>query len=317
MFRFQTLQKTSRIGQFEFGGQPGERPPLLIANMFQRGDKLLRDRKTADFDRAAATARIRVLERMVDETGIPALVGLVAPGLDEMKAYTDYYLNTTDLPFGIDTWTQEARLQAAQHVAELGVQDKFLYNSITAWDKDVPGQVAQLKDLGIKHVVIQAFDLEDKHASGRVKSLRSLLADVQHGSFDSILVDTTVMNLPATSFSLLANRLIKEEYGLPVGLAGANASYMWKNALQQFGRDFFRGADAAIHAIATVLWSDWLIYGPMTGTERAFASVATALALLAVLAAEEGAPLPSNPQHPFVRLFPKEAQQLTEEERER
>lgn len=313
MFRFASNQKVCRIGQFTVGGQPGERPPLLVANMFQRGDKLLRDRQTAAFDRAAATARIRVLERMVAETGIPALVGLVAPGLHEIKAYTDFYLGTTDLPFGIDTWTQQSRLQAALHVAELGVQDKFLYNSITAWDKDIPGQVAQLKDLGIKHVVLQAFDLQDRHASGRVKSLRGLLAEVENGDFDSILVDTTVMNLPTTSISLMANRLIKEEFGLPVGLAPANASYMWREALTKFGKDFFRGADAGVHAIATVLWSDWLIYGPMSGTERIFAAVAAASTLLAVLAGEEGAHLPADACHPFNRLFPKEAQQLLEE----
>ena len=314
MFRFNKPQEVCRIGEFAFGGQSGERPPLLVANMFQRGDKLLHDRKAADFDRAAATARIRVLEQMVAETGIPALVGLVAPGLHEIQAYTDFYLSTTDLPFGIDTWTQQARLQAAQQIAELGVQDRFLYNSITAWDKDIPGQVAQLKDLGIKHVVIQAFDMEDKHASGRVKSLRALLAEVEKGGFDSIIVDTTVMNLPATSISLTANRLIKEEFGLPAGLAPANASYMWKDALTKFGKDFFRGADAAVHAIATVLWSDWLIYGPMSGTERVFAAVAAASTLLAVLASEEGAPLPTGAQHPFNRLFSKEAQQLLEEE---
>ncbi len=322
MFRFATPQKVCRIGGFEFGGQPGERPPLLVANMFQRGDKLLHDRKTAAFDRDAATVRIRELEHMVAETGIPALVGLVAPTLPEMKAYTEFYLGTTSLPFGIDTWTQQARLQAAKYVAELGVQDKFLYNSITAWDKDIPGQVAQLKELGIKHVVIQAFDMEDKHATGRVKSLRALLGEVEKGGFESIIVDTSVMNLPTTSISLVANRLIKEEFGLPTGLAPANASYMWKDALAKFGKEFFRGADAGLHAISAILWSDWMIYGPMSGTRRIFAAVAAATALLAVLASEEGAPLPAGAQasleggqHPLNRLFPKEAQQLQEEGR--
>lgn len=315
MFRFTTPQKICRIGNAVFGGQPGERPPLLVANMFQRGDKLLHDRKAVSFDRAAASERIRELERMVAETSIPALVGLVAPTLPEMKAYTEFFLSTTNLPFGIDTWTQQARLQAAQYVAELGVQDKFLYNSITAWDKDIPGQVVQLKDLGIKHVVIQAFDMEDKHATGRVKSLRALLAEVEKGGFASIIVDTSVMNLPTTSISLVANRLIKEQFGLPVGLAPANASYMWKDALTKFGKDFFRGADAGLHAIATILWSDWIIYGPMSGTARIFASVAAATTLLATLAAEEGARLPTDAKHPLNYLFPKEAQQLLEEER--
>ncbi len=315
MFRFTTPQKTCRIGNVEFGGQPGERPPLLVANMFQHGDKLLKSRRNLEFDRETMTARIRELEQMVAETGVPALVGLVAPTLQEMQAYTEFYLSVTDLPFGIDTWTEQARIKAAQHVAELGVQDRFLYNSITAWDKNIPEQVAQLKDLGIKHVVIQAFDMEDKHATGRAKSLRALLTDVEKGEFDSIIVDTTVMNLPTTSISLVANRLIKEQFGLPVGLAPANASYMWKDALKKFGKYFFRGADASLHAIAAILWSDWIIYGPMSGTARIFAAVATASTLLATLASEEGARLPTDEKHPLNRLFPKEAQELLEEER--
>lgn len=285
---------------------------MLIANMFQKGDKLLHSRRQLDFDRTGATDRLRELEEMSAQTGIPALVGLVAPSLDEMKAYTDFYLNITHLPFGIDTWTEKARRQAARHVAELGVQDKFLYNSITAWDPDIPGQVQELKELGIKHVIVQAFDMEDKRATGRVKSLRALLAEVEKGGFDSILVDTTVMNLPTTSFSLTANRLIKEEFGLPVGLAPANASYMWKEALERWGPHAFRGVDAGLHAIATILWSDWIIYGPMTGTRRIFAAVAAASTLVATLAYEEGEPLPACPEHPLNRLFPKEAEQLRE-----
>lgn len=315
MFRFATPQKVCRIGNATFGGQPGERPPLLVANMFQRGDKLLKNRKTVEFDRAGAAARLAELDRLVAATGVPALVGLVAPTLPEVKAYTEFFLSRTDLPFGIDTWTPQGRMQAAEHVAAIGLQSKFLYNSITAWDKDVPGQVAKLKDLGIQHVVVQAFDMEDKHATGRVKSLRTLLAEVEKGGFQSIIVDTSVMNLPATSISLTANRLIKEEFGLPAGLAPANASYMWKDALTKFGSDFFRGADAGLHAIAAILWSDWIIYGPMSGTARVFAAVSAASTLLATLAAEEGAGLPADPKHPLNRLFPKEAQQLHEEER--
>ena len=80
------------------------------------------------------------------------------------------------MPFGIDMWVAEQRAKATEYVAKLGVQDKFLYNSITPWDKDIKGQVHKLKDLGIKHVVIQAFDDQDQSPAGRLKSLEALLA---------------------------------------------------------------------------------------------------------------------------------------------
>src|SRR5512135_3597346 len=107
------------------------------------------------------------------------------------------------MPFGIDMWVAEKRAKATEYVAKLGLQDKFLYNSITPWDKDIKGQVSRLKDLGIKHVVVQAFDDADQSPAGRVKSLDSLL-EKGAGDFDTVIVDTSVMNLPATSFSLAA-----------------------------------------------------------------------------------------------------------------
>lgn len=36
---------------------------MLIANMFQRGDKLLKNRKTVDFDREGQTTRLRAGKR--------------------------------------------------------------------------------------------------------------------------------------------------------------------------------------------------------------------------------------------------------------
>ena len=45
MFRLTNPQKVCTIAGVEVGGQPGERPPLLIANMFQTGDKLFISRK--------------------------------------------------------------------------------------------------------------------------------------------------------------------------------------------------------------------------------------------------------------------------------
>jgi tetrahydromethanopterin S-methyltransferase subunit H len=321
MFRLSTPPKICRFAGIEVGGQPGERPPLLIANMFQTGDKLFISRKDFDFDRDKAKARLKELEEISATTGIPAMVGMVAPkGYDEMRVYTEFFLENSPLPFAVDTWTEKARLETARFIADQGLQDRFLYNSITAWDKDIPGQVAKLKEFGIKHVIVQAFDLAgDKRPSGRVKSLDRLLPMVEKGNFESILIDTSVMNLPTIGFSLIANKLVKEKYGWPSGCAPANGSYMWLKGCSEkwgveTGRDVFRGADAGLHALATILWTDWMVYGPMTGTRRIFGAVASAMAVLAMLVYEEGAGLPAAESHPLHRLWPEVAKQLREAE---
>ncbi len=151
--------------------------------------------------------------------------------------------------------------------------------------------------------------MEDKTPTGRPKSLRNTLQMVERGRFESILVDTAVMNLPAIAFSLLANSLVKEEFGLPVGSAPSNRTYMWKAAREKWGSKGFVGVDAGIHAIST-LGSDFMLYGPMTGTQRIFPAVAAASALLATLVYDDTGTLPEGKTHPLNLLFSDMVEQL-------
>lgn len=311
LFRFDTPQKVMRIGNIEVGGQPGERPPALFANMFQTGHKIVEKRKPPRWDKVRALDEIKLVEEMSYETGIPAVIGIVAPSEDEIKAYCEWFLSVNDtMVFQIDTWTEKARRAGARFVKEAGVQHRFNYNSISAWDPDIPDQVAELKECGIKSVILQPFDTEDKRATGRMKSLRKMLKEIEAGEFESILVDTTTMNLPSQGFCFLANRMVKEEYGLPAGNAPANGSYMWRACLEQWGRPAFQGMDAAMHGIAAMMWGDWMAYGPITGTRRVFSAVAAAVAMITVMAWDEGLELPEDPNHPLNKHFSKEVEFL-------
>lgn len=285
MFRLNREQKVFTIGHTRIGGQPGENPPLLIASMFHNKDKILFDRK-GNFDRKKASELIRRQEELSASTGIPSMVAMVANTPEEAKIYIDFYLETTNMPFGIDMWVAEKRAKATEYIAKIGVQDKFLYNSITPWDKDIRGQVSKLKDLGIKHVVIQAFDDQDQSPAGRLKSLERILNEGAD-TFETILVDTSVMNLPATSFSLLANRMIKESLGLPCGGAYSNGTHMWTKAKELWGLDGFRAMDAVAQGMSSILWSDFNFYGPIVTASRIFPAVATAHILLTTLVYDE------------------------------
>ncbi len=313
MLRYQKEQQVCDIGGLRVGGQPGENPPLLVGNMFQKGDALLKSRKHGEFDRREAEVRIRELETVSQETGVPGMVALVANTADEIKGYIDFFTSVTDLPFAIDIWQLKTRLAAARYVTELGLQERVLYNSITPWDEDTASQVSELKELGIKHVVIQVFDTNDKTAAGRVSSLKELLPLVQEGGFASTLVDTAAMNLPAMSLSMKANHLIKSEFGLPVGFAPSNGSYMWRKSAEGESKKQFPAVDAGAHAVCGLL-SDFLFYGPMSGTSRVFAAVSAASAMTAALAYEETGTLPSG-SHPLSRMFPDVLEQFRKEQR--
>lgn len=301
MFKFSTEQKVFKLGDIRIGGQPGENPPLLIASMFHNKDRILKDRK-GNFDRERAAELIRKQEELSTSCGIPSMVAMVANSAEEARIYIDFYREVTDMPFGIDMWVAEKRAKATEYVAELGLQDKFLYNSITPWDKDVKGQVQRLKELGIKNVIIQAFDDTDQGPSGRLKSLESLL-DQGAGEFDTVLVDTSVMNLPATSFSLLANKLIKEKLGLPCGSAYSNGTHMWKAAKEAWGLEGFKAMDAVAQGMSSALWSDFNLYGPIVTAPRIFPAVATAHILLSTLVYYETGTIPENEALPIRRYF--------------
>jgi len=314
MFTYERTQKVCTIGGVKVGGQPGENPPLLIGNMFQKGDVILKSRKGGAFDRKAAEDRIREVERHSREAGIPALIAMVANSEEEIKGYIDFFTSVTEMPFAIDIWQQKTRLAAARYVAEKRLQSRCLYNSITPWDEDITAQVAELKALGIKHVVVQVFDVNDKRPFGRVTSLKQLLPLIEKGNFESVLVDTAVMNLPATAFSLVANHLIKKEFGLPVGFAPANGTYMWRKNAADEQRGNFPPIDAAVHAIAA-LGSDFLFFGPLTGTHRVFPAVAVAASMMATAAYNERSVLPDG-DHPLSLMFPDVVKQLREEKGE-
>lgn len=302
MLTYEKKQKVCNIGGIRVGGQPGENPPLLIGNMFQKGDRLLENRKERKFNRIEAEQRIRELEAISEKTGIPGMIAMVANSEDEVKAYIDFFIEVTDIPFAIDIWQEKTRLAAARYIAGLGIQNRVLYNSITPWDDDLEGQVSELRELGIKHVVVQVFDMDDKGPSGRTASLNKMLPVIEKGAFDSVLVDTAVMNLPATAFSLIANHLVKKTFGLPAGCAPANGTYMWKKSKADIGQDAFRAMDAGTHAISS-LYSDFLFYGPMTGTERVFAAAGGAVSMMAALIFNEYNRLPGG-KHPLPLLFP-------------
>ena len=301
MFRFKKEQKVFSIAGTTIGGQPGDRPPFLIASMFHNKDRIMQDRK-GNFDRARAAELIKQQEALTASTGVPGMVAMVANSPEEAKLYIDFYLETTAMPFGIDMWVAEQRAKATEYVAKLGVQDKFLYNSITPWDKDVKGQVQRLKDLGIKHVVVQAFDDKDQTPQGRVNSLERLL-EQGAGDFDTVIVDTSVMNLPSTSFSLLANRLIKEKHGLPCGGAYSNGTHMWQEAKTRWSLDAFKAMDAVAQGMSSVLWSDYNFYGPIVTAPRIFPAVATAHILLSTLVYDETKQVPANEELPIRKCF--------------
>ena len=59
MWKFRVEQKRFEIGTVKIGGLPGEHPTVLIGSIFYRGQKILKNEITGDFDDAKAEELIK------------------------------------------------------------------------------------------------------------------------------------------------------------------------------------------------------------------------------------------------------------------
>lgn len=302
VFRFERHQHISEVGGIKIGGQPGENPTVLLGTMFYTGHKIVEDRKTCKFDRKRAEELINRQETLSDETSLPGMLDLVALSGDEIRCYIDFVTSVTDMPFSIDIWKLEPKLAAARYIKEQGLTDKAIYSSIAPWSEDIEREVRELKSLGLKNTILVCYNKDDKTALGKAKILEDfLLPKARAAGFKNFLVDTSVLSLPAASYSFLANKAIKEKYGLPTGCAPSNGTDMWKMPKERWGKLGFAGVDGAAHAIASLLWNDFLLYGPVESAPWVFPAVATANAILPTLAELDVGGL--GDEHPLGKLF--------------
>jgi tetrahydromethanopterin S-methyltransferase subunit H len=312
MLRLNKDQQVCKIGKVKVGGQPGENPTLLLGTMFYNGHKIIENRKTAKFDKKRAEELINQQETLSDETGVPGALDLVANFTPEIEKYIDFVTGVTDMPFSIDIWTVEPKLGGAKYIAEQGLTDKAIYSSIAPWSKDIRKEIDTLKDLKLKHAILVAFDMADKSVEARIRLLdNTLLPQAKEAGFQNYLLDTAVLTLPSVSYSCLANRQLKEKYGYPTGCAPSNGTDVIKKDTEgKWGKNGFIGLDSGAHALASLLWNDWLLYGAIEHAKWMFPAVAIANVLQATLEAETVDQLPADPTHPLNKLFAKDVEEL-------
>jgi tetrahydromethanopterin S-methyltransferase subunit H len=313
MQHFGKEQKICEIGGVKFGGQPGQYPTVIVPSIFQKGDKVFEGAKRKEgFNEERAAELLKTTEKISRESGVPCMADIVANSAAEFKSYIDFVTATSTMPFCIDAWVMKPKLEGARYCAEKGLLDRMFYNSLTVWEKDIETEIKEIADIGVKHVLLVAFDPADPMPKGRISGTQKLLEAIEKvgARFESIFIDTSVMNGPATALCSLANKLIKEKWGFPCASAPSNGSYMWKAAREQWGFKGWAGADAALEGLASCLYHDMIFSGPMAGSTRLFPAVAMADAYLATMVFGETKMLPELETHPLHKLFPEFYEQL-------
>lgn len=306
MFHLNRSQTVCEIGGVRFGGQPGEYPTVICSSIFQKGDRVFDGRRNKGFNEKRAEELIKNQDRLSSETGVPGMADIVANSGEEFRLYIDFVTSMSEMPFCVDAWKLEPKLEGAGYCAEKGLLNRMFYNSLTPWEKELEREIREIAHIGVRHVLLVAYDMEDRMPLGRIKATERILNTIEKtgATFDSILVDTSVMNGPATAFCSLANRMIKEKWGFPTASAPSNGSYMWKSARDLWGFAGWSAIDAALEGIAATVYHDMIFSGPMAGAPRIFPAVAVADAYSATMAFGETGKLPSQETHPLNILFP-------------
>jgi tetrahydromethanopterin S-methyltransferase subunit H len=305
LFRFQREQTILDVGGVKIGGNPGDLPIVLIGSLFHLGHKIVQDRKLGIFDRRDAEQLIEVQMDMSQRTGIPCMLDVVAETPNALIRYIDFVSEITDIPFLINGQDMSVRIPAANHVVEVGLQERAIYNSINYALRDE--ELKAIRETGLRAAIVQAFNPSNPSPEGMISILKGaparegLLEVARRAGIEKPLVFLPVLDVPSIGFAARAIHLAREEFGKPAGTAPIGVIGRWNN-VDKLSRYAKRACRAGAAALVQTMGANFVIYGSIAKAREVFPVCAMADAAIAYNARSLGMrPLTSG--HPLYRIF--------------
>jgi tetrahydromethanopterin S-methyltransferase subunit H len=257
---------------------------------------------------------VQAAEKYWDDTGVPVMADIVASPGEKFNKYVDFIVENTKMPFCVDAIQMKTKLQGAEYCAEKGLLDRMFYNSLTIWEEELETEIKEMANIGVKHVLLVAFDPMDQMPTGRITGAQKLLDAIEKvgAEFETVIVDTTTLNAPATAMCGLANKLIKEKWGYATASAPSNGSWMEYKRFKDELWDFksWAAVDSAVEALTAFFFHDLNFTGPMVSVPRVLPAIALADAFLATTVFDETKTMPAFEGHPIYKLWPDFADTL-------
>jgi tetrahydromethanopterin S-methyltransferase subunit H len=298
LLRFSSKQRTCQIGNVSVGGQPGVRPTLLIGSMFYHGQKVLLDEDRGEFDRDEAEKRIRLQEEFSQRTGNPCMLDVVGSTPKALRRHLEFAAEVTAVPLLVDGTTVEVRQAGLDYVAEAGLADRAVYNSIQPGIDD--DELTSIQRAGVQSAIILTYYLQDFTSKGRLQAVRELLPRVRDAGITNVMIDTCVMDLATLGQAYSAMFDVKDELGLPAGGGVHNAVAMWRGLVPKMGEQAQKPCVASAAAGAVAVGADFVLYGPIEDAAYVFPAVAMVDTALSQVAIERGAR--PDKDHPRFRI---------------
>ena len=306
---FRPQQVTYDYGHIRLGGQLGEHPTVLIGSIFHTGHQIVSDHVHGVFDKRKAEHLINLQSEMSDRTGNPCMVDVVGETSEALIKYLDFVSEIADTPLLLNGSTWQVRARAANHIREIGLEERAIYNSINYKINDE--EVDAIRTSGIKSAIIQGFHPRNPLPKGMLQILtksqkadtkgNGLINQAYHAGIEKPLLFTPVFDVPSIGVASSAISLLKQHLGLPTGTAPVGVIGRWQG-IDKLGRLAKRDCRIGATTLAQAMGADFLIYGSLAKARNIFPACAMIDAVLAYTARIQGR-LQIRTKHPFYKIF--------------
>ncbi len=307
MLRFKAKQQTYQIANFKVGGQPGELPTMLAANIFYKGMPEITDHERGKFDAASVLKWVRTCEEYSEKTGVPHCFDVMASFPEAMRRYVAFIAEHTESVFLIDGANADTNVAGLEVIRELGLQSRAVFNGVSPSTRQV--ELDAVHDAKVTSSVLLAQNEIDYSPDGRISVLQgsdgqeSLIDRARKAGIDKFLVDTIVIDVPSIALAVEAIKLVKDELGIPAGCSPANATYDWKASQDKTLRKGFAAYNASAHTLAQLSGANFLIYGPLKQAPNVIPACAMTDAIIAYHATKQFGTKPLVQDHPLYKIF--------------
>ena len=300
MFRFEKEQKVFDISGVKIGGQPGQRPTVMIGSIFYFKHKIIRNEETGDFDKVAAENLLKKEQEMSLKTGNPRIVDVCASSPQSFGKLIDFVARTIEGPFTLDGITGEVRIAGLKYVKEAGLSSRVVYNSISPMTSQE--EIEAIKEAAVKSSLLLTLNTRNPTVSGRMQTVAELLTLSQKAGIENTLVDTANIDIPDPGPVSKAIYFVKEKYGLPAGAGTHNAISMWRKKRRLEPEQVLMASTVA-NILPLVMGADFTLYGPIESAQEAYFYCGLADAFVAHSMRQEYKIEPSSREHPMYKIF--------------
>ncbi len=301
MQKFNSPQHVYKIGRVNIGGQPGETPTVLVGSIFWLGQKMVQDANKGVFDPKEAENIINKMQTLSDESGVPFILDIVGTTTEAFKKYVQFVADHSEAPFLTDAMSPKVRMESAQFVKEIGLQDKTIYNSIYKGVQEA--ELQKIKELGIKTSIVLADNPKDGSFQGKMSVLDEALDMAKRAGIEQVLIDCAIPAFaPDMGITVRAIPAIKEKFGYPTGLGTGNVVTTMGWVKAHVAKEFRKGCVTATNSIMQVQGANWLMFGPAEQSEYVFPAVAVVDTYISSAMADLDIK-PLTEDHPIFRMF--------------